>query len=63
VQRYSDHGYLALLDGETQVSNVVHVATTVRHEPEPEQLRASTTTRSRIIGYSAEDRAARIDNL
>lgn len=28
VQQYSDHGYLALLDGETQVSNVVHVATT-----------------------------------
>lgn len=28
VQQYGDHGYLALLDGETQVSNVVHVATT-----------------------------------
>lgn len=28
VQRYGEHGYLALLDGETQVSNVVHVATT-----------------------------------
>jgi len=28
VQQHGDHGYLALLDGETQVSNVVHVATT-----------------------------------
>lgn len=28
VQRYGDHGFLALLDGETQISNVVHVATT-----------------------------------
>jgi len=28
VQQYGDHGYLALLDGETQISNVVHVATT-----------------------------------
>lgn len=28
VQRHGDHGYLALLDGETQISNVVHVATT-----------------------------------
>lgn len=28
VTRYGDHGYLALLDGETQISNVVHVATT-----------------------------------
>jgi hypothetical protein len=28
VQRYGEHGYLALLDGETQISNVVHVATT-----------------------------------
>jgi len=28
VQQYGDHGYLALLDGETQISNVVHLATT-----------------------------------
>lgn len=28
VRRYGDHGYLAMLDGETQISNVVHVATT-----------------------------------
>lgn len=28
VSRNGDHGYLALLDGETQISNVVHVATT-----------------------------------
>src|SRR5581483_10359657 len=28
VQRHGDHGFLALLDGETQISNVVHVATT-----------------------------------
>jgi ATPase family associated with various cellular activities (AAA) len=28
VAQHGDHGYLALLDGETQVSNVVHVATT-----------------------------------
>lgn len=28
VNRYGDHGFLALLDGETQISNVVHVATT-----------------------------------
>jgi len=28
VNQYGDHGYLALLDGETQISNVVHVATT-----------------------------------
>ncbi|MBR0913120.1 AAA family ATPase [Bradyrhizobium japonicum] len=28
VSRYGDHGFLALLDGETQISNVVHVATT-----------------------------------
>jgi len=28
VQQYGDHGFLALLDGETQISNVVHVATT-----------------------------------
>lgn len=28
VQNHGDHGYLALLDGETQISNVVHVATT-----------------------------------
>jgi hypothetical protein len=28
VKRHGDHGYLALLDGETQISNVVHVATT-----------------------------------
>lgn len=28
VQRHGDHGYLALLDGETQISNVVHVGTT-----------------------------------
>lgn len=28
VQRYGDHGYLALLDGEVQISRVVHVATT-----------------------------------
>ncbi|MBX3504435.1 MAG: ATP-binding protein [Parvibaculum sp.] len=28
VQRYGEHGYLALLDGETQIANVVHVATT-----------------------------------
>lgn len=28
VQQHGDHGYLALLDGETQISNVVHIATT-----------------------------------
>lgn len=28
VRQHGDHGYLALLDGETQTSNVVHVATT-----------------------------------
>lgn len=28
VGQYGDHGFLALLDGETQISNVVHVATT-----------------------------------
>lgn len=28
VQQHGDHGFLALLDGETQISNVVHVATT-----------------------------------
>jgi ATPase family associated with various cellular activities (AAA) len=28
VSQYGDHGFLALLDGETQISNVVHVATT-----------------------------------
>lgn len=28
VHQHGDHGYLALLDGETQISNVVHVATT-----------------------------------
>ena len=28
VRQHGDHGYLALLDGETQISNVVHVATT-----------------------------------
>lgn len=28
VQRHGDHGFLAMLDGETQISNVVHVATT-----------------------------------
>lgn len=28
VRSHGDHGYLALLDGETQISNVVHVATT-----------------------------------
>lgn len=28
VRQFGDHGYLALLDGETQISNVVHVATT-----------------------------------
>jgi hypothetical protein len=28
VTQHGDHGYLALLDGETQISNVVHVATT-----------------------------------
>lgn len=28
VQRHGEHGYLALLDGETQISNVVHIATT-----------------------------------
>jgi predicted AAA+ superfamily ATPase len=28
VNQHGDHGYLALLDGETQISNVVHVATT-----------------------------------
>jgi AAA+ superfamily predicted ATPase len=28
VLRYGEHGYLALLDGETQISNVVHIATT-----------------------------------
>jgi hypothetical protein len=28
VQQWGDHGFLALLDGETQISNVVHVATT-----------------------------------
>lgn len=28
VGHHGDHGYLALLDGETQISNVVHVATT-----------------------------------
>lgn len=28
VQQYGDHAFLALLDGETQISNVVHVATT-----------------------------------
>lgn len=28
VSRHGDHGYLALLDGETQISNVVHLATT-----------------------------------
>jgi hypothetical protein len=28
VQQHGEHGYLALLDGETQISNVVHVATT-----------------------------------
>lgn len=28
VGRHGDHGFLALLDGETQISNVVHVATT-----------------------------------
>jgi hypothetical protein len=28
VHQHGDHGFLALLDGETQISNVVHVATT-----------------------------------
>jgi len=28
VGQHGDHGFLALLDGETQISNVVHVATT-----------------------------------
>lgn len=28
VTQHGDHGYLALLDGETQISNVVHIATT-----------------------------------
>lgn len=28
VNQHGDHGFLALLDGETQISNVVHVATT-----------------------------------
>lgn len=28
VEQYGDHGLLALLDGETQISNVVHIATT-----------------------------------
>lgn len=28
VSQHGDHGFLALLDGETQISNVVHVATT-----------------------------------
>ena len=28
VGRHGDHGFLALLDGETQISNVVHIATT-----------------------------------
>jgi hypothetical protein len=28
VTQYGDHGFLALLDGETQISNVVHIATT-----------------------------------
>lgn len=28
VGQHGDHGYLALLDGETQISNVVHLATT-----------------------------------
>lgn len=28
VQQHGEHGFLALLDGETQISNVVHVATT-----------------------------------
>jgi hypothetical protein len=28
VSRHGDHGFLALLDGETQISNVVHIATT-----------------------------------
>lgn len=28
IQRYSEHDVLALLDGETQIDNVVHIATT-----------------------------------
>lgn len=28
VSQHGDHGFLALLDGETQISNVVHIATT-----------------------------------
>lgn len=28
VNQYGDHAFLALLDGETQISNVVHIATT-----------------------------------
>lgn len=28
VQQYGDHAFLALLDGETQISNVCHIATT-----------------------------------
>jgi AAA+ superfamily predicted ATPase len=28
VRAHGDHGFLSLLDGETQISNVVHVATT-----------------------------------
>lgn len=28
VGQHGDHGFLALLDGETQISNVVHIATT-----------------------------------
>ena len=28
INQHGEHGYLALLDGETQISNVVHVATT-----------------------------------
>src|SRR5258706_359661 len=28
VRQWGDHGYLALLDGETQISNVCHIATT-----------------------------------
>lgn len=28
VVQHGDHGFLALLDGETQISNVVHIATT-----------------------------------
>ena len=51
VQRYGDHGYLALLDGEVQIDNVIHVACPA---PETRILKADLTWR-RADSLSAGD--------